>query len=454
MNSERKPKAWLPATALAAAVASATALAPAASAAASAQDGPPGFGAAGWIQYGRIVNSSDTASGKRLEEGSQSAGSQCIARYQDGPVRINAGLGVLMSHYLPPDYGVGGYAPMTSAPYVAEADLEYEFIHREDFKLSAEVGLFPYDYAPEAQNLGLYLFRGPVYPGMLTSGFETKYVLPVANTLGFRLGLEAGRFKQDLLFTFENEWPTYWDLSPAYVASYRFGARRFGDAFRLGVGAQLNHFIPVDAKVTDPENDNVKYKFPKSPGSNDSDSVYVSFKGVKLMGNFAFDPKAWMGAGSLGPEDLKLYGEVAVLGLDEDRAHNDLYGPIAKRMPMMIGFNLPAFGYLDRLNVEAEYYGAPWVDDPTIFEHTRGSRLTPIPKRSALDTNTAKDNIKWSVYAAKTIAAHVKISAQAASDHYRPGLFAGYGADAPPKNEVPFFSPKEWYWMTKIAFFF
>lgn len=446
-SSDRIPKAWLLAATLAAFVVSAFA--------GEAEEGRLDFGAAGWIQYGRIVNSSDTASGKRLDEGTQSAGAQFIGRYQDGPMRINAGLGVLMSHYLPPDYGVGGYAPMTSAPYVAEADLEYAFIDREDLKLSAEVGLFPYDYAPEAQNLGLYLFRGPVYPGMLTSGFETKYVLPVANTLGIKLGHEAGRFKQDLLFTFENEWPTYWDLSPAYVASYRFGARRFGDAFRLGGGVQANHFIPVDAKVTDPENDNVKYKFPKSPGSHDSDSAYVAFKGVKLMGNFAFDPKVLLGgAGSLGPEDLKLYGEVAVLGLDRDRAHEDLYGPIAKRVPMMIGFNLPAFGYLDRLNVEAEYYGAPWVDDPTIFEHTRGSRLTPIPKRSALDTNTTQDNFKWSIYASKTVAGHVKISAQAASDHFRPGIFAGYGADAPPKNEVPFFSPREWYWMTKIAYFF
>jgi len=438
-SSERTPKAWLLVTALAAALTSAF-----------AQEGQLEFGAAGWIQYGRIVKSLDTASGKRLDEGMQSAGAQFISRYQDGPMRISAGLGVMMSHYLPPDYGVGGYAPMTSAPYVAEADLEYAFINREDLKLSAQVGLFPYDYAPEAQNLGLYLFRGPVYPGMLTSGFETKYVLPIANTLGFRLGNEVGRFKQDLLFTFENEWPTYWDLSPAYVASYRFGG-----AFRLGGGVQLNHFIPVDAKVTDPGTDNVKYKFPKSPGSNDSDSAYVAFRGVKLMGNFAFDPKVLIGGmGSLGPEDLKLYGEVAVLGLDRDRAHDDLYGPITKRMPMMVGFNLPAFGYLDRLNVEAEYYGAPWVDDPTIFEHSRSSRLTPIPKRSALDTNTTKDNIKWSIYASKTLSGHVKISAQAASDHYRPGIFAGYGEGAPPKNEVPFLSPAEWYWMTKIAFFF
>jgi hypothetical protein len=264
---------------------------------------------------------------------------------------------------------------------------------------------------------------------------------------------QAGRFRQDLLFTFENEWPTYWDLSPAYVASFRFGG-----AFRLGGGVQFNHFIPVDGKITDPRNENVRYVYARTPGGNDSDTAYVAFKGIKLMGNFAFDPKALMGGSGigslLGPEDLKIYGEAAVLGLDRDKAHDDLYGPIPKRMPVMIGCNLPAFRFLDRMAVELEYYGAPWVDDPTIFEHTRSSRLTPIPKRSALDTNTVNDNLKWSLYASKTISGHVKISAQAASDHSRPGIFTGYGEAAPPRNEVPFFSPSEWYWVTRIAYFF
>jgi hypothetical protein len=418
-----------------------------------AQGGLLDFSAAGWIQYGRIVKSLDTTVGHRLNEGMQSAGAQFLAEYKDGSVKIKTGLGVQMSHYLPPDYGSGGYAPMVSTPYVAEADLEFAFINRDDLKLSAQAGFFPYDYAPESQNLGLYLLRGPVYPGMLTSGFETKYVLPIANNLGFKLSHQVGGFQQDLLFTFENEWPTYWDLSPAYIAAYGFGA-----TLHLGGGVQLNHFIPVDGKITDPQNDNVRYIYAKTSGGSDTDTVFVAFRGVKLMANFSFDPKALLGGldgdGPLGPEDLKLYGEIAVLGLDRDRAHNDLYGPISKRMPMMIGFNLPACKYLDRLNVELEYYGAPWVDDPSIFEHTRTSRLTPIPKRSALDTNTTRDNFKWSIYASKIFAGHAKISAQAASDHFRPGIFTGYGEAAPPKNEVPFFSPKEWYWMTKIAFFF
>jgi hypothetical protein len=121
---------------------------------------------------------------------------------------------------------------------------------------------------------------------------------------------------------------------------------------------------------------------------------------------------------------------------------------------MMIGFNLPAFRFLDRLNVEFEYYGAPWVDDPTIYNHTSGNQPTPIPKKSGLDTNTTRDNMKWSVYASKVLVDHVKISAQVASDHFRPGIFQGYGDNNPPLNDAPFYSPAEWYWMAKIAYFF
>lgn len=416
------------------------------------EDGGLGFSSAGWIQYGRIVKSLDTAGEKNVEKGMQAAGVQVEARYADGPFRIHAGLGVRMSHYISPGYGSGGYAPMMSSPYVAAAHLEYLVLEKPGHRLSLQAGFFPYDYAPESRNLGMYLLRGPVYPGLLTSGFETKSVLPVANTLGFRANHRFRAFEHDLLFTFENEWPTYWDVSPAYIAAYRFGGGQ-----RIGGGVQLNHFLPVDAKITDPENANVTYKYPKGAGG-DSDSVFVSFRGVKLMADFAFDPKGLFGldagAGPFGPEDLKIYGEMAVLGLDRDRAHNDLYGPLSQRMPVMLGFNLPAFGFLDVLNVEGEYYGARWADDPTIFEHTRSSRLTPIPKRSALDTNTARDNFKWSIYAAKTLAGHLRISGQAASDHFRPGIFTGYGEAAPPKNEVPFNSPGEWYWTAKIAYFF
>jgi hypothetical protein len=190
-----------------------------------AEDGKLTFHAAGWINEGQIVKSLDTTERKEPEgKGMLGTGLQFALHYQANErLQVNAGLGMGAGHYLAVKPAVGFYAPMGVGPYVAEANASYAFINEEDRNLSARVGLFPYDYAPEAQNLGLYLLRGPVYPGLLTSGFETKYVLPVANTFGFQLHNQLGMFEHDLLFTFDSDWYPYWDISPAYVAALHFG---------------------------------------------------------------------------------------------------------------------------------------------------------------------------------------------------------------------------------------
>lgn len=417
-----------------------------------AEEGKAEFHAAGWSQYGQIAKSMDTVENKELDgKGMLGYGAQFALSYQAKEwLTVNAGMGVAASNFIAARPINGFYAPVNIGPYVAAANAEIRAWDSDNQDLSLRVGLFPYDYAPDAQNLGLYLFRGPVYPGFLTSGFETKYVMPVANTLGLQMHHRVGPFEHDLLLTFETDWHPYWDLTPTWI-----GTLHAGKAFRVGVGAQFYHYIPIDSKLTSPHTDANRYV--DTAARPLPDTSYISFKGIKLMGNASFDPKplfGWDEDGPMGPEDLKLYGEVAVLGLDGDKAHNDLYGPVSKRMPMMVGFNLPAFKYLDRLNIEVEYYAAPWVDDPSIYNHTSGTVVTPIPKISALDTNTTKDNLKWSIYASKVVANHVKISAQAASDHFRPGIFQGYGDNNPPLNNVPFFSPKEWYWTAKIAYFF
>jgi hypothetical protein len=414
-----------------------------------AQEGRLIINGAGWSQFGMIAKSLDTAEGKKLDNRALiGTGAQFAMTYVASEhLEANAGLGMAAGHQIAARKDNGFYAPMGIGPYVAAANMKYSFWKEEVRNLSMTAGLFPYDYAPDNQNLGLYLLRGPVWPGILMSGFETKYVMPVANTIGLQVHHQTGFFTHDFLLTFDSEWYPYWDVSPAYIANVQLGG-----ALRLGAGVNFYHYIPVDKKMT-----TQKIKENAYIDTATHDTTYISFKGTKLMGNFTFDPKAllgYSGEGIMGAEDLKLYGEIGVIGLDNDKAHKALYGTLSQRMPMMIGFNLPAFKILDRLNVEVEYYGAKWVDDPSIYNHISGPPVTPIPKASASDTNTTKDNIKWSIYGSRVLAQHVKLSLQAASDHYRPGIFQGYGDNNPPLNGVPFFSPKEWYWETKIAYFF
>jgi hypothetical protein len=404
----------------------------------------PLLSGAGWTQFGMIGNSLDTIEGKNLNGRSMiSSGAQIGLEFDaNDKFKIQAGLGAVAGHYLAATAEKnGGYAPVNVGPYVSEANFTYSPLNDDDLKLSFRGGFFPYDYVPDAQNLGLYLLRGPLYPGFIMSGFETKYVMPVANMLGFQIHNQLGSFQHDILLNIESDFYPYYDLSPAYLASYQAGS-----VLRIGGGAVLYHFISVDDRITNDK----KIHYVDTVAH---DTTTIPFKGIKLGANFSLDIKALFGGSEImGPEDLKLYGEVALLGLDKGKAYKALYGSYINRMPMMAGFNVPMFKFLDRLAVEVEYYKATFKDDLLNFNHTSGSQPVPFPVADTV--KYTKDDIKWSIYGSKVLKEHIKLSFQVASDHFRPGIFNGYGDNNPPGSEAIFLSPSEWYWETKLAFFF
>jgi len=107
---------------------------------------------------------------------------------------------------------------------------------------------------------------------------------------------------------------------------------------------------------------------------------------------------------------------------------------------------------------ELEYFGSEYnPDSKKLVESGSPIPRSTSPKRN-LDSNgvviepydTKADNIKWSLYMAKVLAGHVKISAQAACDHSRvaqdKGAFKSY-------NET-YNRPADWYAMFKLTFFF
>jgi hypothetical protein len=191
--------------------------------------------------------------------------------------------------------------------------------------------------------------------------------------------------------------------------------------------------------------------------TSNGDTTFISFRGVKLMADVAFDPKPLIGSpGSLGAEDLKLYGEVALLGIENDKAHKEIYGDYLHRMPVMVGFNIPAFRYLDVLSLEVEWYGARFRDDLWRYQTGRSYYPSPLPVSNPdvistvdVEKNVDRDNWKWSLYGARTIQQHFKVSVQVANDHFRPGGVVGN-----PSQEAILSTPKDWYWMGKIAYFF
>src|SRR5690606_23264128 len=99
------------------------------------------------------------------------------------------------------------------------------------------------------------------------------------------------------------------------------------------------------------------------PSNPPIDVDYQEYKasGIKPIVTAAFDPKPLLGGlPMLGSNDLVLYGEAALLGVKD---YPIFYDDWTKRVPVMIGFNLPTFKFLDVLAVEAEYYGSEYPDN-------------------------------------------------------------------------------------------
>jgi hypothetical protein len=268
----------------------------------------------------------------------------------------------------------------------------------------------------------------------------------------------TGSFEQNLIISSETELYPLFDFSPAYLASLKLG-----DAFQFGAGVNFFHLIPITSRLTSP--DSMAYDGSDTPDPFDGDpnsrtwiyvdtaakdTSFLSFAGTKVMAYASFDPKAFFESALLGKNDLKLYGEVAVIGLDGTAPYKKIYGDYTRRMPVMVGFNLPMFNLMDHLSLEVEWYGAKFRDDLARYQSTTGAFHSPLPVQNQKKMNLARDDWKWSLHGQKTIG-QVRLSMQAANDHSRSG-----GTLISPGKEwqAYFVNPKDWYWMAKAGFFF
>jgi hypothetical protein len=113
----------------------------------------------------------------------------------------------------------------------------------------------------------------------------------------------------------------------------------------------------------------------------------------------------------------------------------------------MVGLNLPMMGLLDYLSVEVEYYASRNFTD---LHHT-GQTASWIPRTSgpAAQASPTRDDWKWSVNASKVLFGGLQMSAQVANDHLIPG-----GSHHSPNGYEAFNKPGDWYWSTKLAYFF
>jgi len=352
---------------------------------------------------------------------------------------------------------------------IDEADLTYNPL-RGNFPVAIQAGYFKFKYNAEATNLGEYLFRSGCYPTFVTNNFD----FPMSRLLG--LNVENTLFKdnslfsfhQNLLLTSETELYPYEDISLSYLPSVSI----WKNAFTVGGGICGQRMFSVDEKSTTPHDSKtiaeIKNIRPVAdsnnvpiPGDTTGDTAFYSFAGTKVMAHATFDPKPFIPSDIFGPEDLKLYGEIAILGLKNYpiyQASSARYDLLSERMPFMVGFNFPTFKFLDVLSLEWEYFKNRYYG--SYFNQTEGSQGVRLPlplnqaiaDRPGMDSLSWHHNVKWSVYAKKSIGRNVQIVAQVAKDHRHAFInlsdprYGDFGDNLT--------NPNDWYYYIKLAYGF
>ena len=278
-------------------------------------------------------------------------------------------------------------------------------------------GLFRFRYNPDARNLGEYLIHSGCYPGYVFSGREW------ANELGLHLRVNAlPAIKQDILVLTEMNHIPFYDFSLAYL-----GTVNMLDVAEIGAGVMFHRLIPVSPKLTTPEK-----------AAPDGRTGVYTHRGIKVMGRLSLDIKRLFGNPAFfGAQDLKIYSEAAVLGLEDYPVY---YEKIGERIPVMVGINIPFFGLLDYCALEGEWYGSPHNNDPPIGD------IRPIPQGEDIGDS---DDIKWSVSLRRAIGSHIAIDARAASDHLR---FEDPGGAV--ENWEHTIGLSQWYWSLTMLFSF
>ena len=421
----------------------------------------------------------------------------------DRRMELKVGVGGVFFYSFPNKRGNPNAQGTKFGPGVSQAQALYKFGDVDAPWGALRLGYFPYKYDPDAKNLGEYLFRSMPYPALVTTGgwSITDNAQVRAQGLAFTLNQFKGRLNHDFILMSERDFRPQGDFSPAYVFQADLGP------FQLGGGVSFHHFLPIDPKLskTNPSNAGkdlvLKYKaFPSFiAGQNQytsladdtvrhahgrplvvtmtdidgliaenpqlklndttyavidadsnvyaADTVIYNTQGIKLMARASFDIQKIVPIPFLGPQDLKVYGEVALLGWKNQPGH---YEKRWQRVPLMLGFNLPAFKLLDLLSLEVEYFPNPMEDD--MEQMISKGNYNPLPFGSGLlfPSKNHRDDWKWSVYASKQVLTGFSLRAQVANDHFRAPqitpaqhLFASFPATRAPSN---------WYYIVTLNF--
>jgi len=414
---------------------------------------------AGWVQTGRVESSFTPPkenAGNAYEKNwvGQSGGLFAIHTAIDEHWDGELGLGTVLVQLARGSKGNSNKWYPFWVSFVDEARITHtSHLFSNEDELKVNMGTFHYGYNPDSKNMGQYLVHGYVYPGTLVTNFTGPLGVNQAIS-GLQAAYTAGGFKNDLNLQLETDDKPLYDISISDVVGWRMHP-----AFEIGAGVNFYRVLPTNKKATSPGRDcDANFLGVNAIGATDSpcfiiekdtagvpiDTVLASLGGIKLMGRFRLDPKVIFGAGGegsmLGADDLVIYGEMAVLGV---KSYPRFYDNILRRIPVMMGINLPGFK-LFNWSVEGEYYATK-----NSSNNLAAKNGSPIPMKESDAINNARDDWKWSLNASKVLGGHVALMGQVANDHLRLG-----GNHDEDTGMEAMRTPIDWYWTTKIAYFF
>lgn len=362
-------------------------------------------------------------------------------------LRLAFGFGGLFFYRFPEQSGNPDFNVKYWAGGLSQANGTYSWGDLQGTPTQLTGGLFPFKYNPDSRNLGEYLFRSYAYPNTIFTGVWDYANNSQASLFGLNLSvpLLGGKIRNNLILNREeNVFPLH-DWSLSYLAGFRPG----NGLVDLGAGVMLERLISQRPSRTTPKRDinayvttpaGVHHLVGSPTDSTPGDTSYYTFKSIKAVARASINPQAlFPDNGFLGAHDLKLYGELAVLGFKD---YPILYEKRADRIPFMVGFNLPTFKLLDIFSVEVERWTNPNLNSTAIV------RRAEVPKPYStipLDSAFTEDDLKWSVFAKKTVLSSFAVVLQVANDHLRP-----IASDFNPAWTEVSTDPKHWYWMFRF----
>ena len=317
--------------------------------------------------------------------------------------------------------------PATTRPgftfYANDVELNYSFGNIDMPWLRIAAGYFPIKYNPDARNLGEYLLRCDAYPNNIVTNFEFAMTRELGLRLNGFLGNPAvDQLKWDLMLTSEtHNYPLQDGTISAIVSNNLF------DMLDVGAGVSFQRLFPVDNSKTTPKDKPLALYFDVNGGQQ-----AYTYSSTKVMGRASINPLRFVPEFRLPApevfgdkpffkkEDLKFYGEVAVLGTQDFFAYDsfqvihdsvngietgtrnipgtgkpvpdslDYYNNWKDRTPLMAGINLPtnpliSYGILPFLLTK-------WLKDETGSDIRTLSYITLIP---ALASGVAQHFLGW-----------------------------------------------------------